>query len=113
MKLLATHITRYWYSGPVSMCHTEVHLHPRARKNQTILEFGLDVSPDARFRALARRLLRQRGYFLFHRRAAPRVDHYIALPGQSGALRATDSRTLNRLGAGARGSGKTRHARNV
>jgi len=45
MKLLATHITRYWYSGPVSMCHTEVHLHPRARKNQTILEFGLDVSP--------------------------------------------------------------------
>jgi transglutaminase-like putative cysteine protease len=45
MKLLATHTTRYLYSGPVSMCHTEVHLHPRPRKNQTILEFGLDVSP--------------------------------------------------------------------
>jgi len=45
MKLLATHITRYWYSGPVSMCHTEVHLHPRARKNQTILEFDLEVTP--------------------------------------------------------------------
>jgi transglutaminase-like putative cysteine protease len=45
MKLLATHITRYWYSGPVSMCHTEVHLAPRPRKNQTILEYGLDVSP--------------------------------------------------------------------
>ena len=45
MKLLATHITRYWYSGPVSMCHTEVHLQPRPRKNQTILEFALDVSP--------------------------------------------------------------------
>jgi len=27
------------------MCHTEVHLQPRARNNQTILEFGLDVSP--------------------------------------------------------------------
>ena len=45
MKLLATHITRYWYSGPVSMCHTEVHLQPRGRKNQTILEFDLNVSP--------------------------------------------------------------------
>jgi transglutaminase-like putative cysteine protease len=45
MKLLATHTTRYWYSGPVSMCHTEVHLQPRPRKNQTILEFGLDVTP--------------------------------------------------------------------
>jgi transglutaminase-like putative cysteine protease len=45
MKLLATHITRYWYSGPVSMCHTEVHLHPRACKNQTILEFALDITP--------------------------------------------------------------------
>jgi transglutaminase-like putative cysteine protease len=45
MRILATHITRYWYSGPVSMCHTEVHLQPRASKNQTILEFALDVSP--------------------------------------------------------------------
>jgi transglutaminase-like putative cysteine protease len=45
MKLQATHITRYWYSGPVSMCNTEVHLKPRSRKNQTILEFALDVSP--------------------------------------------------------------------
>ena len=45
MKLLATHITRYWYSGPVSMCHTEVHLQPRPRENQTILEFGLEVTP--------------------------------------------------------------------
>jgi len=45
MKILATHVTRYWYSGPVSMCHTEVHLKPRPRKNQSILEFTLDVSP--------------------------------------------------------------------
>ncbi|MGA2213349.1 MAG: transglutaminase family protein [Bryobacteraceae bacterium] len=45
MKLLATHVTRYWYSGPVSMCHTEVHLRPRARQNQTILEYALEVGP--------------------------------------------------------------------
>jgi transglutaminase-like putative cysteine protease len=45
MKLVATHITRYWYSGAVSMCHTEVHLTPRPRKNQTILEYALEVSP--------------------------------------------------------------------
>src|ERR1700728_5348959 len=45
LKLLAKHTTRYWYSGPVSMCHTEVHLQPRPRKNQTILEFALEVSP--------------------------------------------------------------------
>jgi transglutaminase-like putative cysteine protease len=45
MKLLATHMTRYWYSGPVSMCHTEVHLQPRPRENQAILDFALDVSP--------------------------------------------------------------------
>jgi transglutaminase-like putative cysteine protease len=45
MKLLATHVTRYWYSGPVSMCHTEVHLKPRPREHQTILEFGLEVMP--------------------------------------------------------------------
>ena len=45
MKLLATHITRYLYSGRVSMCNTEVHLHPRPRENQTILEYELEVSP--------------------------------------------------------------------
>ena len=45
MKLLATHITRYWYSGAVSMCNTEVHLQPRSRKNQTVLEYELEVNP--------------------------------------------------------------------
>jgi len=45
MKLLATHRTRYGYSGPVSMCHTEVHLQPRPCKHQTILEFALDITP--------------------------------------------------------------------
>jgi transglutaminase-like putative cysteine protease len=45
MKVLATHITRYWYSDPVSTCHTEVHLAPRPRPNQTLLEHSLTVSP--------------------------------------------------------------------
>jgi transglutaminase-like putative cysteine protease len=45
MKLLATHITRYWYSGAVSMCNTEVHLQPRSRENQTVLEYELEVNP--------------------------------------------------------------------
>ncbi|MBV9768150.1 MAG: transglutaminase family protein [Bryobacterales bacterium] len=46
MEILATHTTRYRYSGSVSMCHTEVHLSPRPRPNQTILAFELDVKPD-------------------------------------------------------------------
>lgn len=46
MKLLATHVTRYWYSEPVSLCHTEVHLAPRTRKNQIVLEHELTVSPE-------------------------------------------------------------------
>jgi transglutaminase-like putative cysteine protease len=45
MKVLATHITRYWYSGPVSTCHNEVHLAPRPRANQTLIEHSLTVSP--------------------------------------------------------------------
>jgi transglutaminase-like putative cysteine protease len=45
MKLKATHITRYWYSDPVSLCHTEVYLAPRTRKSQTVLEHDLTVSP--------------------------------------------------------------------
>jgi transglutaminase-like putative cysteine protease len=51
MKLLATHVTRYLYSGQVSTCHTEVHLHARDRENQTVLDFALDItpSPDSTF----------------------------------------------------------------
>jgi len=45
MKLIASHTTRYWYSGDVSMCYTEVHLQPRAHPNQTVLDFSLDISP--------------------------------------------------------------------
>jgi transglutaminase-like putative cysteine protease len=46
MKLLTTHITRYWYSDPVSLCHTEVYLAPRARKSQTLLDHELTVVPQ-------------------------------------------------------------------
>ena len=46
MKLLATHTTRYLYSEPVSMCHTEVHLEPRSSRSQALLEYGLEVTPQ-------------------------------------------------------------------
>src|ERR1700722_3314004 len=46
MKLKATHITRYWYSDPVSLCHTEVYLAPRTRKSQTVLAHDLTVTPS-------------------------------------------------------------------
>jgi transglutaminase-like putative cysteine protease len=46
MRLLATHITRYWYSDPVSTCHTEVHLAPRPRLNQRVYDYKLTISPQ-------------------------------------------------------------------
>lgn len=46
MTLLTTHITRYWYSEPVSTCHTEVHLAPRSTKSQNVLDYRLEVSPQ-------------------------------------------------------------------
>jgi len=49
MKFLATHLTRYWYSGPVSTSHTEVHLAPRTRPSQTVLEYGLEITPLPQF----------------------------------------------------------------
>ena len=64
MKLRATHITRYWYSDPVSTCHNEVHLAPRPRANQILLEHSLTVNPAAGFDRIARGLLRQRGLVL-------------------------------------------------
>jgi transglutaminase-like putative cysteine protease len=51
MKVLATHITRYWYSGSVSTCHNEVHLAPRLRANQTLIEHSLAVNPAPDFMA--------------------------------------------------------------
>ena len=64
MKVLATHITRYWYSDPVSTCHNEVHLAPRPRANQILLDYNLTVTTAAGFGGVARGLLRQRGFFL-------------------------------------------------
>jgi len=46
MKLLATHITRYLYSGPVSMCHTQVHLTPRMCPGQTVIKCEIHVNPE-------------------------------------------------------------------
>jgi transglutaminase-like putative cysteine protease len=46
MKLRVIHSTRYLYSGPVSMCHTEAHLEPRDTAQQTILERELTVTPE-------------------------------------------------------------------
>jgi transglutaminase-like putative cysteine protease len=49
MKVFATHVTRYWYSDAVSTCHTEVHLAPRPRPNQILLEHSLTVNPQPDF----------------------------------------------------------------
>src|SRR5580704_6857225 len=49
MKLRTAHTTRYLYREPVSMCHTEVHLTPRTRPNQTLLEHELVVRPTPDF----------------------------------------------------------------
>lgn len=46
MILRAIHTTRYMYSQPVSICHTEVHLAPRAAPRQTVLEHNLHVAPE-------------------------------------------------------------------
>ena len=111
MKLLATHITRYWYSGPVSMCHTEVHLAPRPRENQTILEYELDVSPTPDS------MVSREDYFgnqvTFFSIAEPHRELIITSRclAESGSLRAAGARPFAALGAGARGSGETRHAR--
>jgi len=45
MKLRAEHTTTYLYSGPVSICHTEVHLMPRTDRNQHVLDHRLMIHP--------------------------------------------------------------------
>jgi transglutaminase-like putative cysteine protease len=45
MKLRAEHTTTYLYSGPVSICHTEVHLMPRSDRNQRVLNHQLVIIP--------------------------------------------------------------------
>ena len=120
MKLLATHITRYWYSGPVSMCHTEVHLKPRPRKNQDILEFGLEVSPTPDS------LLSHEDYFgngvTFFSIAEPHRELVITsrclanLDALAMARKLSTKQSVTaavnnaRLGTSARGSRRARHA---
>jgi transglutaminase-like putative cysteine protease len=45
MLLRATHTTTYLYSEPVSICHTEVHLAPRAHDTQSTVDHELTVHP--------------------------------------------------------------------
>ena len=45
MRLRAEHTTTYLYSGPVSICHTEVHLMPRSDRNQRVLNHQLAIIP--------------------------------------------------------------------
>jgi transglutaminase-like putative cysteine protease len=51
MKLRATHTTTYLYTDPVSVCHTLVHLTPRDRGNQRMLDHTLSIvpAPEATF----------------------------------------------------------------
>ena len=51
MLLRAAHTTRYLYQSPVSVCHTQAHLTPRMRVNQTVLEHELIVNPPPVFSA--------------------------------------------------------------
>jgi len=46
MILRALHTTTYSYSEPVSLCHTEVRLKPRADSGQRLLEHRLIVEPE-------------------------------------------------------------------
>jgi transglutaminase-like putative cysteine protease len=46
MKLMAIHTTRYLYSEPASMCHTEVHLKPREFARQPSVEHELEIEPE-------------------------------------------------------------------
>ena len=46
MILRALHTTTYSYSEPVSLCHTEVRLKPRADSGQLLLEHRLIVEPE-------------------------------------------------------------------
>ena len=45
MKLHAHHTTTYLYSAPASICHTEVHLMPRADRGHRVLDHRLSVRP--------------------------------------------------------------------
>jgi transglutaminase-like putative cysteine protease len=45
MILRSVHTTTYKYSEPVSLCHSEVHLAPRATHNQSVIRHDLEIHP--------------------------------------------------------------------
>ena len=45
MTFRATHVTTYSYTDPVSICHNEVHLHPRGTARQSVQRSDLKVEP--------------------------------------------------------------------
>jgi transglutaminase-like putative cysteine protease len=46
MILRAIHVTTYLYGAPVSICHTEAHLSPRANRRQRVIEHSLSIHPE-------------------------------------------------------------------
>ena len=49
MILTASHTTTYLYAEPVSVCHTEVHLAPRAHPRQEVRSHELTIHPEPAF----------------------------------------------------------------
>ena len=49
MILTASHTTTYLYAEPVSVCHTAVHLAPRAHPRQRVIAHELTVNPEPAF----------------------------------------------------------------
>lgn len=45
MKYRVSHVTRYAYSGPVSLCHSVAHLKPRPMPHQRVIHASLRVTP--------------------------------------------------------------------
>jgi transglutaminase-like putative cysteine protease len=54
MLLRAVHSTTYKYSDPVSLCHSEVHLAPRATHNQSVISHELEIHPRPESSAVRR-----------------------------------------------------------
>ncbi len=51
MKYNVTHITEYFYSDPVPLCHNLAHLKPRETARQSLLSHTLQVTPNPLVRA--------------------------------------------------------------
>jgi transglutaminase-like putative cysteine protease len=49
MTVTTSHTTTYLYSDPVSICHTQVHLTPRACPHQRLISHELSVVPEPAF----------------------------------------------------------------